>query len=44
MVYQLTGNWNKGLAFDLHTLTSTYLGDDEYGHPHFDNQRSEMAN
>ena len=43
MVYQLTGNWNKGLAFDLHTLTSTYLGDDEYGHPHFDNQRSEMG-
>ena len=24
-------------------MTSTYLGDDEYGHPHFDNQRSEMG-
>lgn len=43
MVYKLIGNWKKGVAFDLHTLESTYLGDDAFGHPHFDNQRSEMG-
>ena len=43
MRYRLEGNWTKGLAFDLHTLASTYLGDDALGHPQFDNTRSEMG-
>lgn len=43
MRYKLEGNWTKGLAFDLHTLDSTYLGDNEYGHPQFDTTYSEMG-
>ena len=43
MPYKLMGNWKYGISFDLHTLASTYLGENEYGHPHFDNQRSEMG-
>lgn len=43
MRYTLTGNWKKGLAFDLHTVASTYLGPDEYGHDQFKNTRSEMG-
>ena len=33
----------KGYAFDLHTLASTYLGPDEFGRDQFDNTRSEMG-
>ena len=43
MRYRLKGNWTKGLAFDLHTLASVYLGDNAHGHPQFDNKRSEMG-
>jgi predicted amidophosphoribosyltransferase len=28
---------------DYHTLSSAYLGDDEYGHPMFDTKRSEVG-
>ncbi len=43
MRYKLEGNWKKGLAFDLHTLASTYLGPNEYGHPQFDTTYSDMG-
>lgn len=43
MRYKLEGNWRKGLAFDLHTLASVYLGPDEFGHKRFDNTHSEMG-
>lgn len=43
MGYELIGKWKKGLAFDLHTLASTYLGPDEFGREQFDNTRSEMG-
>lgn len=43
MVYRLDGNWHVGAAFDLHTVSSTYLGPNEYGHDSFDNKRSEMG-
>lgn len=43
MVHRITGNWKKGLSFDLHTVASTYLGEDEYGHDRFDNTRSEIG-
>lgn len=43
MRYKLLGNWQKGLAFDLHTLASTYLGPDQYGHDRYDNTYSEMG-
>lgn len=43
MRYRLQGNWTKGLAFDLHTVASVYLGPDEFGHDRFDNTRSEIG-
>lgn len=43
LVYPLQGNWHVGAAFDLHTLSSTYLGPNEFGHDTFDNTRSEMG-
>lgn len=43
MTYEIEGNWSKGLAYDLHTLSSEYLGLDENGHDRYDNTRSEMG-
>lgn len=43
MAITLEGNWAVGVAFDLHTLGSTYLGVDEYGHDQWDTTRSEMG-
>lgn len=40
---ELKGNWAKGYALDIHTISSEYLGDDDYGHPHFDTKRSELG-
>lgn len=43
MTHPLSGNWRVGKAFDLHTLSSVYIGDNEFGHPQFDNTYSEMG-
>ena len=43
MKYTLEGNWTTGIAYDLHTLNSEYLGQDEYGHDKYKNTRSEMG-
>jgi predicted amidophosphoribosyltransferase len=43
MKYTLEGNWTFGIAYDLHTLSSEYLGQDEYGHDRYKNTRSEMG-
>jgi predicted amidophosphoribosyltransferase len=40
-VRKLEGSWDLGYALHKHTLSSVYLGDDEYGHPRFDTTRSE---
>jgi len=40
---ELTGNWTKGYALDLHTLRSQFLGYDEFGHEVFDTERSQMG-
>ncbi|WP_341876684.1 hypothetical protein [Defluviitalea saccharophila] len=37
------GDWEEGYAMDLHTLSSEYLGDDEYGRPIFNTIRSELG-
>lgn len=37
---QLTGNWNLGYSLDKHTLSSIYVGDNQWGHPEFDTTRS----
>lgn len=39
----ILGNWVKGYALDLHTLSSTYIGDDGSGHPKFETKRSEIG-
>jgi predicted amidophosphoribosyltransferase len=39
----ITGPWDEGFALDLHTVSSQYLGDDEYGNPQFDTKRSAVG-
>jgi competence protein ComFC len=43
MTIELVGNWMTGRAFDVHTLSSTYLGPNEAGHAQWENVRSEMG-
>lgn len=43
MTIEVHGNWKKGLAFDVHTLASTYLGTDDLGYQRWDNTRSQMG-
>ena len=40
---RISGSWTEGFALDFHTLSSEYIGDDEYGHPQFDTKRSEIG-
>ncbi len=40
-VRKLDGSWDSGYALHKHTLSSVYLGEDEYGHARFDTKRSE---
>ena len=40
---KILGKWREGFALDIHTLSSIYIGDDEFGHPQFDTQRSEIG-
>ena len=37
---RIPGRWRDGYALDLHTVSSTYVGDDEFGHARFETQRS----
>ncbi|MEL7042511.1 MAG: phosphoribosyltransferase family protein [Pseudomonadota bacterium] len=43
MVEKLEGNWAVGKAFDIHTISSEYLGVDDTGRDRFDNTRSKMG-
>ena len=43
MAITLEGNWKTGKAYDLHTVSSTHLGTDEFGHDRFENTRSKMG-
>jgi predicted amidophosphoribosyltransferase len=40
---RIPGRWREGYVLDYHTLGSTYLGDDEYGHPMFDTKRTDVG-
>jgi predicted amidophosphoribosyltransferase len=40
---EIHGLWDKGWVLDKHTLSSTYLGEDEYGHARFNTIRSEVG-
>ncbi|MFA6471999.1 MAG: ComF family protein [Candidatus Latescibacterota bacterium] len=39
----IQGRWRKGFVLDYHTVGSTFLGSDEYGHPIFDTKRTELG-
>jgi len=39
----ILGPWKAGYAFGIHTLKSVYIGDDEYGHPRFQTDRSPIG-
>jgi len=40
---ELEGSWDAGFALDVHTVSSEYNGDDEYGHPQFDTKYSDVG-
>jgi len=40
---RIIGKWSQGYALDLHTVSSVFLGHDQYGHAHYDNTYSEVG-
>ena len=40
---EIPGRWRAGFALDYHTVSSEFVGHDEYGHPKFDTKRSELG-
>jgi predicted amidophosphoribosyltransferase len=40
---RIAGAWRQGYALDFHTLSSQYIGDDEFGRPRFNTTRSEVG-
>lgn len=40
---KIYGSWLDGYVLDLHTSGSTYLGDNEFGHPQFETHRTEVG-
>lgn len=42
-VRQIQGPWNLGYSLDKHTFSSTFVGNDAYGHPRYDTTRTEVG-
>ena len=42
-IKEIVGNWDKGYALDKHMWHSTFLGNNEHGHPQFNNERTEAG-
>ncbi len=40
---KIDGNWDLGFSLDQHTLSSTFIGYNELGHPEFDTVRSPLG-
>jgi competence protein ComFC len=40
---EITVRWRQGVALDMQTVSSTYLGVNSYGHDQHDSKRSEMG-
>jgi len=40
---KIPGKWLEGYALDFHTISSTFIGYDEYGHEQFDTKRSDLG-
>ncbi|MBJ3813698.1 ComF family protein [Shimwellia pseudoproteus] len=39
-IRQINGRWDLGYAMDKHIVSSIYIGDNEYGHPQFETNRT----
>lgn len=40
---RIRGPWREGWVLDKHTISSTYMGDNQYGRPVFDTLRTEVG-
>jgi competence protein ComFC len=40
---RIDGTWHFGWTLDVHTISSTFLGYDEFGHAQYDTERSELG-
>ncbi len=40
---EIKGSWDRGYVLDLHTISSTMIGYNEFGHPEFDTVRSQLG-
>lgn len=40
---EIKGSWDQGYVLDVHTISSTMIGYNEYGYPDFDTVRSELG-
>jgi hypothetical protein len=40
---EITGSWNQGYVLDVHTVSSTMIGYNEFGYPEFDTLRSPLG-
>lgn len=40
---KIYGAWADGYVLDLHSTDSTYIGDNEFGHPQFETHRTEIG-
>lgn len=40
---QINGAWRQGYVLDYHTVSSGFLGHDEFGNPMFDTKRTEVG-
>ncbi|HHF0540419.1 MULTISPECIES: ComF family protein [Vibrio] len=42
-VKEITGVWDSGFSLDKHIVSSTYVGDNEWGHAQFDTVRTDVG-
>ncbi|MEZ9426114.1 ComF family protein [Vibrio lentus] len=42
-VKAITGNWDSGYSLDKHIVSSTYIGENEWGHARFDTTRTDIG-
>ena len=40
---EIKGSWDRGYVLDAHTISSTMIGYNEFGHPEFDTARSPLG-
>ncbi len=40
---EIKGSWDQGYVLDVHTISSTMIGYNEFGHPEFDTVRSPLG-